>query len=139
MRKIRICCQTLTKKRKIISCMLEKSGKGQQWLIEMLHIRPNFNILKEFKNPFGQKNFSKLSTTGCSGNIVFFKVHCNPSLAYISLKEIFKALNAMRLYSHSHWLVFFCTRERWHFREFLGKKTQYLINTLYIYLPPPFS
>ena len=28
-------------------------------------------------------------------NCVFFNIHCNPSLAYISLQEIFKVLNAM--------------------------------------------
>ena len=40
--------------------------------------------------------------TGCSGKIVFFFIiYCNPSLAYISLQEIFKALNKMRMYSHT--------------------------------------
>ena len=29
-----------------------------------------------------------------------FTIHCNPSL-------VFKALNAMRVYSHSYWLVIF--------------------------------
>ena len=53
--------------------------------------------------------------------LCFFINHCNPSFAYISLKEIYKALKAMRVYSHSYWLVIFCTtnssrvlaRERW--------------------------
>ena len=59
------------------------------------------------------------STTGCSGKIVFFfTIHCNPSLAYIAVR----ALNSMWVYSHSYWLVVFCTtnssrvlaREKWH-------------------------
>ena len=51
----------------------------------------------------------------------------------------FKALNAMQVYSHSYWLVIFCTtnssrvlaRERWQTYENSWKKTQYLMNTLY--------
>ena len=51
----------------------------------------------------------------------FFTIHCNPSLAYIAAVKTFKALNAMRVYSHSFWLVIFLTtnssrvlaRERW--------------------------
>ena len=44
----------------------------------------------------------------------------------------------MRLYSHSYWLVIYCTTnsacegEVANFREFLEKKTQYLMNTLYV-------
>ena len=51
----------------------------------------------------------------------------------------FKALNTMKVYSHSYWLVIFCTtnssrvlvRERWQTFENSWKKTQYLMNTLY--------
>ena len=40
--------------------------------------------------------------TGCSGKIVFI-IHCNSSLAYISLQEIF---NTMRVvHSYSYWLA----------------------------------
>ena len=37
----------------------------------------------------------------------FFIIHCNPYLTYISLQEIFKALNAMPVYSHSYWVANF--------------------------------
>merc|ERR1712105_56655 len=55
-----------------------------------------------------------------------------------SLYEAFKILNAMRVYSHSYWLVIFCTtnnsrvlaRERWLSFENSREKTQYLMNTL---------
>merc|ERR1711946_52473 len=51
-----------------------------------------------------------------------------------SLKETFEALNAMRVYSHSYWLVIFCTtnssrvlaRERWQTFEIFWKKLQHL-------------
>ena len=78
--------------------------------------------------------------TGCSGkNCVLFTIHCNPSLAYIAV-SLSKAFYAMRVYSHSYWLVIFCTtkssrvltRERRQTFENSWKKTQYLINTLYL-------
>ena len=58
--------------------------------------------------------------TGCSLNIVYFIIHCNPSLPYIALRDL-KALNEMQVYSHSYWLVIFSTtnscrvlaRDRW--------------------------
>ena len=53
---------------------------------------------------------------------VFFTIHCNPSLAYISLQEIFKALNSMRLYSHCYWLANFCTTK---IMKILGKHTTF--------------
>ena len=57
-------------------------------------------------------------------------------------QETFKALNAMQVYSHSYWLVIFCTtnssrvlaRERWQTFENSWKKTQYLMNTLYVHI-----
>ena len=60
-----------------------------------------------------------------------FIIHCNTSLIYISLLEIFKALNAMRVYSHSYCLANFCTinsrpvpaSERWKKLTFLEKST----------------
>ena len=76
------------------------------------------------------------SGTGCSGKIVFqlFQIVSQftatpPSPT--SLKEAFKALNAMRVYSHSYWLVIFCTtnssrvlaRERWQTFENSWKNT----------------
>ena len=74
----------------------------------------------------GYPNYYKW-TTGCSGKMCFFTIHCNPSFAYIAVRE---ALNAMRMYSHSYWLVIFCTsnssrvlaRERWQTFENSWKK-----------------
>ena len=37
-------------------------------------------------------------STGCSGKIMCFIIHCNPSLAYILLQEVSKALSAMWMY-----------------------------------------
>ena len=67
--------------------------------------------------------------TGCSGNLGFFTIHCNPSLAYIAVSPL-KTLIAMRVYSHSYWLVFFfptnssrvLARVRWQSLRILGKK-----------------
>ena len=39
-------------------------------------------------------------------NCVFFTIHCTPP-SPTSLSEAFKALNAMKVYSHSYWLVIF--------------------------------
>ena len=69
-----------------------------------------------------------------------FRKNCVFSqLTATSLSETFKALNEMRVYSHSFPLVIFCTtnssrvvaRERWQTFENSWKKTQYLMNTLY--------
>ena len=72
-------------------------------------------------------------------NCVFSQFNATP-LSPTSLLETFKALNAMRAKSHSYWLVIFCTtnssRVLANFREFLEKKTQYLMNTLYICMKP---
>ena len=53
----------------------------------------------------------------------FFTIHSNPS--HTSLSETFKALNAMRVYSHYDWLVMFCAGEGVvaNFKEFLEKNT----------------
>ena len=47
-------------------------------------------------------------------NCVFFTIHCNRSLAYIAARDLqfSTALNAMRVYSHSYWLVSFCSTNR---------------------------
>ena len=50
----------------------------------------------------------------------FFTIHCNHFLAYIAVRDLHFS-NAMGVYSHSYWLVSFCTtnssrvlaRERW--------------------------
>ena len=56
--------------------------------------------------------------TGCSGKFVFLPTATPPSPN--SLEETFKALNAMRVYSHFYWLTIFCTTNS--IREFLEKK-----------------
>ena len=38
---------------------------------------------------------------GVQEKLCFFLIHCNPSLAYIAVRETFKALNGLRAYSHS--------------------------------------
>ena len=72
-------------------------------------------------------------STGCSGKIVFFAPFTATPPSPTLLKETFKALNAMRVNSHSYWLanlVNFCTtnsssvlaRERWQTFENSWKK-----------------
>ena len=75
--------------------------------------------------------------------LCLLSIHCNLSLAYISLQDIFNALNALRVYSHSYWLAIsanFCTtncspllvRERWPNNEHYWKK-----NTIFTKHPVP--
>ena len=77
--------------------------------------------------------------TGCSGKIVvFFTITATPP-SPTSVLETFKALNAMRVYSHAYKLLIFVqliAAECWRGRggklsRTFGKKTQYLTNTLY--------
>ena len=71
-------------------------------------------------------------------NCVFSQFTATPP-SPTTLWETFKALKAMRVYSHSYWLVIFCTttsnrvpeRDRWQTFENSWKKNQYLMNTLY--------
>ena len=57
--------------------------------------------------------------------------------------ETFKALNAMRVYSYSYWLVIFCTtnscRGRGGKLSRILRKKQYLMNTLYLPIFPYLS
>ena len=72
-------------------------------------------------------------------NLVFSQFTTTPH-SPLSLQGTFKALNALGVYSHSYWLVIFGTtnssrvlaRERWQTYENSWKKTQYLMNTLYM-------
>ena len=60
--------------------------------------------------------------------LCFFTIHCNPSLAYFAVRDL-STLNAMRVYSHSYWLVFLYNQKQpsagegevANFREFLEK------------------
>ena len=69
----------------------------------------------------------------------YISLQRNPSLSYMAVRDL-QALNTMRVCSHSYWLVIFCTtncspvlaRKRWQTFENSRKKTQYLMNTLYI-------
>ena len=62
---------------------------------------------------------------------MFFTIHCNPSLAYIAVRDLQCSQRKARVYSHSHWLAVFCTtigsrvlaRERWQTFENYGKNT----------------
>ena len=94
----------------------------------------------DFTTLFGCPN--RIYIQGVQKKLCFFTIHCNPSLAYIAVRDLLQALNAMRVYSHSYWLVIFCTanssrvlaREMWQTFENSWKKTQYLMNTLYIFM-----
>ena len=76
---------------------------------------------------------------GVQEKMCFLQFTANPP-SPTSLKETFKALSAMRVYSHSYWLVFFCTTnssrmlasEMWQTIENSWEKTQYFKNTLYL-------
>ena len=46
---------------------------------------------------------------GVQEKLCFFSQYTATLPSPTSLKGTFKALNAMRVYSHSHWLVIFCT------------------------------
>ena len=68
-------------------------------------------------------------------NCVFFIIHCNPSLAYISLQEIFKALNAMCTVTPIGWPIWpisvqpiaskYLQERGGKIVKILGKKTQF--------------
>ena len=53
--------------------------------------------------------FKVMFCTGCSGKIVFFHNSPQPFPRLHRCKRPLKALNAMRVYSHSYWLVILCT------------------------------
>ena len=54
----------------------------------------------------GKKSVEEIQ--GVQEKLCSFTIRCNPSLAYIAV-EIFKLITALRMYSHSYWLVIFCT------------------------------
>ena len=99
------------------------------------------NVRQQMHEMFNLFFSTVMYVQGVHEKLCFFTIHCNPSLAYITEKT-FKALNAMRVYSHSYWLVNFCktnssrvlAKERLQTFENSWKKTQYLNNTLYISL-----
>ena len=85
------------------------------------------------------RHFMHIYIQGVQEKLCFFTVRCNPSLAFISLKETLKVLNAMRVYSRPYLLAFFVQpteAECWRGRgskllKILGKKIQYSMSTLY--------
>ena len=74
--------------------------------------------------------------TGCSGKIVFFPQFTATPPSPTSLRETFKALDAMRVNSHSYWLVIFLYNQQKPSAGKEVKKAQYLMNTLYIHSLP---
>ena len=80
-----------------------------------------------------------ISATGCSGKIVFFPIHCNPSLASIAVRDLQSSQRNARMQSLLSAGNFLYNQQQpssgegevSHLREFL-EKTQYLMNTLYI-------
>ena len=73
---------------------------------------------------------------GVQERLCFFTFHCNPSLAYIAVKDLQSSQRNANV--QSLLLAFFCTtnssrvlaRERWQTFENSWKKIQYLMNTL---------
>ena len=69
--------------------------------------------------------------------LCFFTNHCNPSLAYIAVRDLHSSQHNSSVQSL---LLTFCTtnnsrvlvRERWQTFENSWKKTQYILNTLYV-------
>ena len=81
--------------------------------------------------------FVKITYRVFRKNCVFFHNSLQPLPRLHRCKRPSKLSNAIRVYSHSYWLVIFCTtnssrvlaRERWQIFENSWKKTQYLMNT----------
>ena len=77
---------------------------------------------------------------GVQENLCFFTIHCNPSLAYIVVRDLQSSQRDASVQPLIPLASNFCTtnssrvlaqlvRERWHLTRIL-EKTQYLINTL---------
>ena len=99
----------------------------------------NYSKIHYFlKEQFG-KMASNLCGTWCSEKLCFFKMHFNPSLAYITVRDLESSQRNSNVHCRSYWLVIFCTtnssrvlaRERWQTLKNSWKNTQYLMNTLY--------
>ena len=70
---------------------------------------------------------------GVKEKLWFFTIHCNSSLACIAVRDL-QALNALRMYSHSYWLVIFVqpiAAECWRGRG--GKLSRILGKNTFIY------
>ena len=51
--------------------------------------------------------------TGCSGKNVFFTIHCNPSLAYIDVRDLQSSQRNASVQSHPPIGWYSLARERW--------------------------
>ena len=103
-----------------------------------INISPLLLVVKQksFRRWYERKYFTdRVFRKNCG----FFSQFAATPPSPTSLQETFKALNVMGVYSHSYWLVIFCTtnsnrvlaRERWQTFENSWKNTKYLMNTLY--------
>ena len=89
------------------------------------------------KHSFHVIHSHSLVLQGVQEKLCFFTIHCNPSPAYIAVRDL-QSSQRNAVYNYSYWLVIFCTtnssrvlaRERWQTFENSWKKTQYLMNTL---------
>ena len=87
--------------------------------------------------------YSMIDRTGCSGKIeFFFTIHCYPFLAYIAVKDLQSSqrnASVQSLLLAGNFFVQPIAAECWRGRggklsRNLGKKTQYLMNTLYLHI-----
>ena len=88
-----------------------------------------FKIMLFLKNV----QYDYMSTTGCSWKIVFFSIHCNPSLAFIAVRDLQSSqhnasvqsllLAGNFLYNQKQLCAGEGEVKTW---EFLEKKAQYL-------------
>ena len=107
----------------------------------VLHSRPIPSLILI---PCGSINlgqyFVSLNTTGCSGSAVPLSNPVQPLPRLDCCTRPFKAINAMWVYSHSYWLIIFCTinrsrvpvRERRQTLEDSWGRTQHFLSTLYL-------
>ena len=112
------------------SIIMKRLWCGKQVYREPMFARLNVRI--------GQTHGAEQNIQGVQEKLCLFTIHCNPSLAHIAVRD-FQSSSAMRVHTHSYWLVIFvqpiAAECRWgrggKLPRILGKKTQYLMNTLY--------
>ena len=114
------------------------AGNRETKLIDIENVLPEIktNLLKiEFDCLKLRLILSKskrfVSITGCSGKIVFFTIHCNPSLAYIAVRDLqcsqrkasVQSLLLAGSFLYNQWQPSAGEGEVANFREFLEKNT----------------
>ena len=95
-----------------------------------------FQIFKALRPDF-DRSYQFFHSTGCSGKIVFFTIHCNPTLAFIAVRvrqSSHRNASVESLLLAGYFFVQPIAAECWRGRvgklsRILGKKPQYLMNT----------